>query len=136
MKKLKATCDRILAKLPPAFQGEQLIGGIVIPENARRLQEAKGITELLIVSAGPDCKVAKEGLRVLVAKAVCQPIEYDKDEYMVFSEVTAIAIIETVPDVPGISPAELLAKPLGMAEIKAGLGIVEKPVDDSSALPA
>ena len=134
MKNLKATCDRILAKLPPSIKGEQILDGIVIPEATKRLHDLKGLTELLIVSAGPDCKVAKPGAYVLVAKAVCQPLEYDGDEYMVFSEVTAIAIIEKTAD-PVAIPLQPAKTPLTIEEVKAGLGMTAKPVDDASALP-
>jgi co-chaperonin GroES (HSP10) len=135
MKKLKATCDRILAQLPPALKGEKIIGGIVIPE-AAKLNEHRGLTELLIVSAGPDCKVAKPGLYVLVAKAVCQPLDYEGVEYMVFSEVTAVAIIEKTPEPVAISIPSPEQHALTIADIKAGLGMKdEKPIDDQSALP-
>lgn len=135
MNKLKATCDRILAKLPPSIKGEQVLGGIVIPQNIK-LSDHKGLAELLIVSAGPDCKVAKAGLYVLVAKAVCQPLEYDGEEYMVFSEVTAIAIIEKTPEAAGSGKPAGEPDVLTISEIRAGLGMPTKPIDDASALPA
>lgn len=134
-KKLHATCDRILARLAPSLKGEQIIGGIVVPEAVRRLNEQKAIVELLIVSAGPDCKIAKPGRYALVAKAVCQPIEYDGAEYMVFSEVTAIAIIEEM-DGEKTKDVIMAPPPPTIAEIRTALGIPEKPTDDSSALPS
>ena len=86
MKKLLATCDRILARLPLALSEENVIGGIVIPEASLKTMQRHAIVELEIVAAGPDCKVARSGDRVVVNKNVCSPIEWEGVEYMIFSE--------------------------------------------------
>lgn len=138
MKKLLATCDRILARLPVALSEGNMVGGIIIPAPVLKAMDRRGMAELEIVSAGPDCKVARTGDRVVVNKAVCEPLEWDGQEYMVFSEVTAFAVIRQLADVatpsastsPQVTPA-----PLTMDEIKSGLGIPSKPVDDASDLP-
>lgn len=136
MKKLLATCDRILARLPLALTEESVIGGIIIPPETLEAMKRHAIVELEIVAAGPDCKVARAGDRVVVNKNVCSPIEWEGTEYMVFSEVTAFAIIKEQAEVK--TPAPLLAgtawRPT-IEEIRTGLGIPGKPVDDASAVP-
>lgn len=137
MKTLLATCDRILAREPVAIPVSEMIGLIVIPEATRRIMEQKGMVELEIVSAGPDCKTASAGDRVIVAKGVCECYEWEGTEYRAFSERTALAIIKEQPDVATPSPVTPPVKstPLTMDEIKTGLGIPSKPVDDASDLP-
>lgn len=132
-KKLRATCDRILARLPIQTGDANIVGGIIIPMNVK-LKDAKPIVELVIESAGPDCKVARAGLKVIVNKNVCAPLEIDGVEWMVFSEVTAIAIVEEVEEQATPRP-DMGPVPLTMEEIKTGLGIPSKPIDDSSAVP-
>lgn len=133
MKKLKATCDRILARLPIIDSSATVVGGIIIPEKTLKDMQRNTILTLDIESAGPDCKVARAGLKVIVNKNVCAPLEIDGVEWMVFSEVTAIAIVEEVAE-PAKAPSA--QPPLSIEEVKAALGIGTKPVDDSSALPA
>lgn len=103
-KKLLATCDRILARLPVTMGDAQVVGGIVIPDNVKLKDKSGAIIELVVESAGPDCKVARAGDTVVVNKNVCGPIEYEGVEWMVFSEVTAIAIIR--PDAPAPKAAD------------------------------
>lgn len=136
MIKLLATCDRILARLPVAEGDMKMIGGIIIPESAK-LKDRKPIVELVIESAGPDCKVAKGGMKVVVNKNVCSPIEYNGVEWMIFSEVTAIAIIkeEADPEPTKTAGAPLPATKLTIEEVRAGIGIKTGPVNDSSDLP-
>lgn len=92
---LLATCDRILAKLPFSDTESDVVGGIIVPKSTLNQMKAKTYVELEIVSAGPDCKVARTGDRVIVNNNVCSPIEWDGTQYMVFSEVTAFAVIRT-----------------------------------------
>lgn len=131
--KLKATCDRILARLPISEGEGKVVGGIIIPDNIK-LKDKNPIVELIIESAGPDCKVAKDGDTVIVNKNVCGPIEWNGVEYMVFSEVTAFAIVKKVEAAVPIVITEK-PKPLTMDEIKAGLGLKIAPTDDSADLP-
>lgn len=136
MKKLLATCDRIIARLPLRLTEESIVGGIIIPPEALEAMKRHAIVELEIVAAGPDCKVARTGDHVVVNKNVCSPLEWEGAEYMVFSEVTAFAIIKEQADVKAPVPVSVVApEPVTMAEIKAALNIPDRPVDDASALP-
>lgn len=94
MTNLHATCDRILAKLPLSETESDVVGGIIVPKRTLDQMKAKTYAELEIVSAGPDCKVARPGDRVVVNTNVCSPIEWEGTKYMVFSEVTAMAVIK------------------------------------------
>lgn len=99
MSKLLATCDRILAKLPLSASESNVIDGIIIPQRTLDQMKGKNLIELEVLSAGPDCKVARNGDKVLVNPVVCSPMEWDGQQYMVFSEVTAFAIVRTEPAV-------------------------------------
>lgn len=141
---LRATCDRILAIAPPPVPepAEMQVDKIIIPAAAMAAIKAKmaenPMQVLEIASAGPDCKVAKKGMKVIVNKNHYQgTIEYEGVHYACFSEVTAFAILEPAP-AEGAAPPPAQAKlpDLTIAEVKAGLGIADAPKDDRHDLPA
>lgn len=141
--KLKATCDRVLAVLPLQYSQAQTIDGIIIPEKTmKQIAESKNpVLELEVLSAGPDCKVVKEGMRVVVNRNACSPIPWNGQEYMVFSEVTVIMAFEPTAEIKDTGvPMPILGSPgklLSIEEIQAGLAqqAVEeqKMVDDASS---
>ncbi len=135
MKTLKATCDRILAIVPMKSNESELIGGIIVPKHMRDRLESTGLCELEIAAAGPDCKVASAGMRVVVSKAAAgEPFGYGDGQYVCFSEVTALFIVyEQEPAAPA-PPVTTPIRPT-IAEVRAAVGSETAPKDDSSDLP-
>ncbi len=139
---LRATTDQILAIAPAPVKEMEEVGGIIIPEAAMAAVKAamkeSPMLNLEIAAVGPDCKVARKGMRVIVNKHHYNDatVEFEGIHYARFSEGTAFAIIASVP--PELLVEKPLAAPekLSIAEIQAGLGMAVLPTDDRDALPA
>ncbi len=136
MKTLKATCDRILAIVPQKSNESELIGGIIVPKHMRDRLESTGLCELEIAAAGPDCKVASAGMRVVVSKAAAgEPFGYGDAQYVCFSEVTALFIVAEEADIKTPPTASIAPVRPTIAEVRAAVGSETAPKDDSSDLP-
>ncbi len=136
---LKATCDKILAIAPAPEKEMEKIGDIIIPEAAMAGIKAKmaqnPMQVLEIAAAGPDCKVARKGLRVIVNKHHYNDatVEHEGVHYACFSEVTAFAILAPAEVQGGHIPVAPVRP--SIAEVKKAAGLEEKPTDDRDALP-
>ena len=119
---MKATTDRVLARLPLRQSDATMIGGIIIP-NPETLNKKNPVIELDVLAAGPDCKTVRAGDRVIVNRNVCSPLEWHGAEYMVFSEVSVIAVLDR-PTKEEAAPEP--QKPLTAAEINAHFTAKEK----------
>lgn len=82
----KPLLDRVIVTdrpLPPKG-GEEVVGGIVIPENTSASSKAQVLNphfEATILAAGPACKSVKRGDRVVVTGVNCYPVKIGDKTY-------------------------------------------------------
>ncbi len=140
---LRATTDQILAIAPAPEKEMEEVGGIIIPEAAMAAVKAamkeSPMLNLEIAAVGPDCKVARKGMRVIVNKHHYNDatVEFEGIHYARFSEGTAFAILvpDAGPEDTKTPPPVAVVRPT-IAEVKKAVGIEDAPTDDRDALPA
>jgi hypothetical protein len=111
MKKYKAVGNQLLMR--PLIQvkldvdqssGLGVIGGILIPDGAKvgAAPDANPMVEFRVVSAGPECRVAKDGDIVLVNGHIALKIPLgetnDSAGLVMVAENLIIAVVENLPD--------------------------------------
>lgn len=89
--------DRVIVTdrpLPP--KGEQMAGGIVIPENTSASSKAQVLNphfEAIVLAAGPDCTTVKLGDRVVVTGANCYPVKVGEKTYTFTRQNEIVAVL-------------------------------------------
>lgn len=83
VKMLNPVTDRLIIKA----EEQEEIRGFAVVESARRPQTG------IVNGAGPDCKVAKQGSRVLFHKGAGSEIEYAGEKLLIMREHDLLAVI-------------------------------------------
>ncbi len=137
--KLLATCTNILAcPVKAEILEEKIIGGVIVPAETQRLLDKKNpLIELEVLAVGHQVVKVKAGDRLLYNKHHGEAIPWGDQQLLRITEDQVFAIIkeEAAAPVPAAIPLQPAPAPLTIEEVKAGLGMTAKPVDDASALP-
>jgi hypothetical protein len=106
MKKYTAVGDMLLMRPTIKLQidessGLRKEGNILIPDGAKLTAGADNnpIMEFVVISAGPDCKVAKDGDTVLANGGIAMKIPITKDlSIAMIAERQIVAVVTELPD--------------------------------------
>ena len=94
--KVKPLADRILVKREEP--GEQVRGGIIIPDSAKEKPQEGKVIEVGPGRVGDDGKhiklTVKKGDRILMGKYAGTEVKIDGEEHMIMREDDVLAVIE------------------------------------------
>lgn len=90
--------DRVIITdrpLPPK-NGEEVIGGIVVPEGTSAATKASVLNPhflATVLAAGPGCKLVKKGDQVIATGSNCYPVKVGDKTYTFTRDADIVAIL-------------------------------------------